>query len=87
MPVQILGGNQVAAGCPSVVVSRLTGASLVAAGSCADCADGTYAAGDTDTCLAHTTCGFQVDGTTTRLKDGIVIHRLFYRQRSNQLVL
>merc|ERR1712166_960852 len=62
-------GNQVAAECPSVVVSRLTGASLVAAGSCADCAAGTYAAGDTDTCLAHTTCGFQKDGTTTRLKD------------------
>ena len=34
--------------------------------ACADCTTG-WAATGTDDCIAHTTCGYQADGTTTRL--------------------
>ena len=45
-------------------VSRLTGASLTQAGTCAACATNTYAAnGETD-CVANTVCGTQVEGAT-----------------------
>ena len=53
-------GNQLAKDAEGNVVSRLTGASAISKGSCADCADGTYAANGEANCAAHTVCGNQL---------------------------
>ena len=44
-------------------ISRLSGASTTAAGSCVDCAANTYAANGAAHCQPHTSCGTQTDNS------------------------
>merc|ERR1712166_1302597 len=47
--------------------SRLTGATLLAVGTCAPCADGTYGANDAANCALNAVCGKQVLNAATRV--------------------
>merc|ERR1712195_260079 len=60
-------GDQLAVG-SNAAVTRLTGASRTAEGTCNACTGGTYAGDDATACLVNTVCGQAVPGSVTTLR-------------------